>query len=138
MQTQLKIANKTILCVDDDEDDRELITNIIKDLDNSFDVVNAANGEEALQLLEKAVAGETDVPCLVVLDINMPIMNGKEVVKKIKQHEELNEIPLVVFTTSTSPSDKAFFKAYGIHVHTKPDNFRSIEKEVKGFLSYCG
>jgi len=124
---------KNILCVDDDEDDREMIAAIIQEIDDSYIVSNAANGTEALQLLEN----ETTLPCLIILDINMPRMGGKETLQKIKAHEILKNIPVVVFTTSTNPADKTFFAGYGVEVRTKPDKFQLVFKEVEQFLSYC-
>jgi CheY-like chemotaxis protein len=133
MQTSLKPQSKTILYIDDDEDDKELIAGIIKELDDSYNVINASNGEEALRLLKQA----QHLPCLVLLDINMPVMDGKETLQKIREQDHLSNIPIVVFTTSTNPADQHFFSKYGVKVHTKPDKFQSAVKEIRGFLSYC-
>ncbi|HEX3767072.1 MAG TPA: response regulator, partial [Puia sp.] len=94
---------RIVLCVDDDPDDRELIRNAIFRVDPSYTVAHATNGKEALQFLHRAT--ETDLPCLVILDINMPVMDGKQTLAEIKRHDKWNEVPVVMFSTSAHPSD---------------------------------
>ncbi|HEY2648326.1 MAG TPA: response regulator, partial [Puia sp.] len=89
---------RIVLCVDDDPDDRELIRNAIFKVDPSYTVAYATNGKEALQYLKRA--GESDLPCLVILDINMPVMDGKQTLEEIKRNDKWNELPIVVFSTS--------------------------------------
>ncbi|MDQ3682761.1 MAG: response regulator, partial [Bacteroidota bacterium] len=61
---------RVVLCVDDDADDREMVSNTIFEIDPSFKVVHAENGIEAIEYLSKAKVAD-DLPCLVILDINM-------------------------------------------------------------------
>lgn len=131
MQTNSQPQQRTILCIDDDDDDRELINGVIKEVDSSYDVLTASSGEEALRLLEKV----EKLPNLILLDINMPGMGGKETLRKIKESNKLSSVPVVVFTTSTNPSDVAFFSNFGVSVHTKPDRFQTMIKTVGKFLS---
>lgn len=133
MQTIKNPQQRTILCIDDDEDDRELIDSVIQELNEKYMVLKASNGEEALQLLEK----QEKPPCLILLDINMPVMGGKETLKKLKSSEGYSRIPVIVFTTSSNPSDEAFFSEFGVPVHTKPDKFQTMISKVQGFLHYC-
>lgn len=131
MQTTIQTKQRTVLCVDDDDDDREMINDVIKEVDESCLVMNAASGEEALRMLQK----NEILPSLILLDINMPGMGGKETLKKIKESETLSTIPVIVFTTSTNPADAAFFSNYGVSVRTKPDRFQTMVKTVEQFLS---
>lgn len=133
MQTNSQPQQRTILCVDDDDDDRELINGVIKEVDSSCNVLTAATGEEALFLLNRV----EKLPNLILLDINMPGMGGKETLKKIKESEKLASVPVVVFTTSTNPADAAFFSAFGVKVKTKPDRFQLMKQTVQGFLEEC-
>ena len=73
----------TILWADDDVDDLLLFREVLEELTQSFDVVEAANGKEALAYLQKAKAASL-LPCLIILDINMPVLNGKETLVAIK------------------------------------------------------
>ncbi len=131
MQTTIHTKQRTVLCVDDDDDDRELINDVIKEVDKSCLVLNATSGEEALRMLSK----EETRPNLILLDINMPGMGGKETLKKIKASETLSTIPVIVFTTSTNPADAAFFSDFGVSVRTKPDRFQTMVKTVEQFLA---
>ena len=68
----------TILCVDDDSDDLQLLNETLKDTHADFEVIEAHNGRQALDLLQNLKkAGEH--PSLIILDINMPVLNGKEI-----------------------------------------------------------
>jgi CheY-like chemotaxis protein len=126
---------RIVLCVDDDPDDRELIKNAIFNVDPSYTVAHATNGKEALQFLTRAA--DTELPCLVIIDINMPIMDGKQTVIEIKKNKKLDLIPIVVFTTSSHPSDQNFCHLYGIELVTKPANFKQITTEAERLLQHC-
>ena|SRR5450432_4137691 len=126
---------RIVLCVDDDPDDRELIRNAIFKVDPSYTVAHATNGKEALQYLNRAV--DTDLPCLVILDINMPVMDGKQAVVEIKKNNKLDKVPIVVFSTSSHPADLNFCLRYGVELVTKPANFKQITLEAERLLQYC-
>lgn len=128
--------NRTVLCVDDDPDDREMVCSVIKDINPSFKVIHAENGLQAHELLQKAkVSGQ--FPCLVILDINMPVMDGKETLIKLKEDKVLSKIPVAMFSTSSNEADRKFFQKYGVEMVTKPSNLNSIFDEVGKLLNYC-
>jgi CheY-like chemotaxis protein len=126
---------RIVLCVDDDPDDRELIRNAIFKIDPSYTVAYATNGKEALQYLHRAI--DSELPCLVILDINMPIMNGKETLTEIKKNKKLSRLPIVVFSTSSHPSDINFCLSHGVELITKPANFKQITTEAERLLQHC-
>jgi DNA-binding response OmpR family regulator len=127
---------KFILCVDDDVDDRLIISEAIKDADPSMAVLEAKNGIEARAFLHNAKSSGK-LPCLVILDINMPLMDGKEVLKEIKKDDVLKSLPIVFFSTSSNPKDRFFSSEYGVDFVTKPSNFNSMVTAVKAMLSRC-
>ena len=127
---------KFVLCVDDDLDDRLVICEAIKDVDPTLHVVEASNGIEANQFLQRAKA-TGDFPCLVILDMNMPLMDGKETLKQMKMDDTLKALPVVFFTTSSNPRDKSFSVEYGVEFFTKPTNYRSIVSTFKELLTRC-
>lgn len=94
-----------ILYVDDDADDREFFSDAIKNESPSADIVFAENGLEALDYLDTVLNTESNLPCLIVLDINMPLLDGKETLKRIKRNERLQNVPIVIFTSSNKPAD---------------------------------
>jgi CheY-like chemotaxis protein len=126
---------RIVLCVDDDPDDRELIRNAIFRIDPSYTVANATNGKEALHYLNRA--SESELPCLIILDINMPVMDGKQALIEIKRNEKLSQLPIVVFSTSSHPADLSFCKSYGVEMVIKPANFRQITYEAERLLQHC-
>jgi CheY-like chemotaxis protein len=126
---------RIVLCVDDDPDDRDLIKNAIFKVDPSYTVAYATNGKEALSYLIQSL--NTELPCLIILDINMPIMDGKQTVVEIKKIEKLNVVPIVVFSTSNHPSDLQFCERHGVELVTKPANFGQITSEAERLLQHC-
>jgi CheY-like chemotaxis protein len=126
---------RIVLCVDDDPDDRDLIRNAIFKVDSSYSVAYATNGKEALAYLIESM--NTELPCLVILDINMPVMDGKQTVVEIKKIEKLKSIPIVVFSTSSHPSDLQFCQRHGVELVTKPANFVQITSEAERLLQHC-
>ena len=129
------IMARIVLCVDDDPDDRELIRDAIFQVDPSYTVAHATNGKEALEYLHRAA--ETELPCLIILDVNMPIMNGKEALAEIKKIKKLDVVPIVVFSTSNHPADLAFCKSYGVEHVMKPADFNLIADEAERLLQHC-
>ena len=126
----------TILCVDDDFDDLQLLHETLKDTREDFEVMEAHNGKQAIEMLEN-LKNEGVRPCLIILDINMPVLNGKETLTLIKKDETLKDIPVVVFTTSGSNSDKNFCGAHGVEMVTKPPNFQHFKNVVQKLLRFC-
>jgi CheY-like chemotaxis protein len=126
---------RIVLCVDDDPDDRELIRNAIFKVDPSFSVACATNGKEALQYLTRAK--ENELPCLIILDMNMPVMDGKQTLVEIKKDKKLSQVPIVVFTTSSHPADLNFCRQHGVELVTKPANFKQITREAERLLQHC-
>lgn len=127
---------RTVLCVDDDPDEREIVCTAISEIDTNFKVFYAENGLEAHSYLSEAKS-TGDFPCLIILDINMPVMDGKETLVALKKDDQVSKIPVAMFTTSSSPSDKQFFSDFGVDLVTKPADLSSIVFEVRKLLSYC-
>ena|ERR1700712_4732910 len=127
--------DRIVLCVDDDPDDRELIKNAIVEIDGSMNIAFASNGIEAMQVLRGAK--QLTLPCLIIVDINMPMMDGKQTVLAIQDDPDLSRIPVVVFTTSSHPSDRDFCLRHGVELVTKPVNYRQISDEARRLLRHC-
>lgn len=122
----------TILIVDDDLDDQELLQEAIRDVDESARCLCAGNGEEALHLLQN---GTSYRPDLIFLDLNMPRMNGKTFLAKIKKLDGLKRIPVVIYTTSKVEEDVTETRALGAEQFiTKPDSFEGIVQAVAPLL----
>lgn len=128
--------SKTILFVDDDADDRDLLLAVVQDVNPSVNVVFAENGKIALDYLRKEQQNQKQ-PCLIVLDLNMPVLDGKETYRKIKT-ELMLDAPVIIFTSSLNPNDKAMFNKLGVEFISKPDDFAYMNKVVSHMISVCG
>src|SRR6476661_11125311 len=126
----------TILCVDDDKDDLLFLREAIAAQGHQFTIEEASNGREALDYLQKAVEKNT-LPCLVIMDINMPKMNGRETIRKIRENKDLEKLPVVVFTTSSQAADQEYFENLGIQFYSKPFDYTLFRSRIAELLLYC-
>ncbi len=125
-----------VLCVDDDEDDLIFIKEAINTQKHPFEIEQAMDGEQAMEFLNRNLE-DRKLPCLVIMDMNMPKMNGKQTIEKMKAHPDLARIPVVVFTTSTNETDRLYFESKGIHFLSKPFDYKNFIKEIVGLLDLC-
>ena len=125
-----------ILYAEDDPDDLFMVEQAFEKFDDSIELVHASNGFEALQKLAH-YQSQGNLPCLLILDINMPGMDGKETLIRIRQSEALQHIAVVLFTTSSTDGDKSFAKKWNAEFITKPLIYAELEELAKTFLTFC-
>ena len=130
------MKRKQVLWADDDMDDLMLMRHVLQEIGDGYDIKEVHNGREALDYLEE-VKHDSSLPCLIILDMNMPVLNGKETLTLIKKDTALKDIPLVFFTTSNSELDKMYCKRFGVEMITKPPRYNSLKDAVKRLLEYC-
>lgn len=94
--------SKPILIVEDDNVDVMTVKRALKELNITNQLVSAVNGEEALEYLQNE---DNNKPCIILLDLNMPKMNGIEFLQVVKNEENLKKIPVIVLTTSNQEQD---------------------------------
>jgi len=95
-------SSKPILLVEDDTNDAMTIKRAFKELKITNELVHTIDGIEALEYLKD---NEKKKPCLILLDLNMPKMNGMDFLKHAKSDDDLKDISVVVLTTSGDPKD---------------------------------
>ena len=130
----MKATKLTILYAEDDLDDLDMVK-LAFETKEDIEIIHANDGNEALAYLAGLDDGQ--LPCLIILDINMPGMDGRQTLIQLKQHETYKNIPVVMFTTSNSPTDIEFARKYGADFVTKPLRFDEIENLVTVFADRC-
>jgi len=122
----------SVLLVDDDPGDVLMIEEALQSIGSPRLVYVVNDGEEAVAFLRQTGAFTTAPrPDVVLLDLNMPRMDGRQVLAEIKADTELKSIPIVVFTTSQSPAD--ITSSYSLHANafvTKPMNLDDLTDVV--------
>ncbi len=124
----MDISTKTILLVEDDEIDIMTVKRAVKKLNVTNPLAVANNGEEAIQYLEDHI---DDLPGIILLDINMPRMNGLEFLGVIKKDERFIRIPVIVLTTSKEHQDR--YESFNLNVAgymVKPVDFADFTKVI--------
>jgi len=121
-----------ILLVDDDALDRELFLDAINLAGKKYIVSEATNGEEALTYLANAARP----PELVILDLNMPVKDGRETLREIKQHQLYRSIPVCIMSTSSAHFDVANAYAAGANLFlVKPHDFKELIEMLGSLLT---
>jgi CheY-like chemotaxis protein len=117
---------KSFLLVDDDSDDALLFKEVLESLDSPIEFQYAQNGLEALDLLHK----ETEtLPDAIFLDLNMPRMDGKECLVKLKTDENLQQLPVIIYTTSLQSSDiEETIQKGAVCFIAKPTSMKELRK----------
>jgi CheY-like chemotaxis protein len=127
--------NGPVVVIEDDEDDQQILDEIFKKLDYKNKIVFFADGNDALDYLNK-----TDiVPFLILSDINMPKINGFELRTKVQTNEKLHVkcIPYLFFTTNANK--KSVAEAYAMSVQgffVKPNSFEKLENTIRKIMEY--
>lgn len=132
----MKTECKSILYVDDDPDDREFLFVAIKNINPDIEVILADNGLAALDYL-KNIKNKKDLPGLIVLDLNMPLLDGRETLKRIKDDPMLSSLKIVVFTTGENPNEKQSFNELGIQYISKPFNIQFLHSIANQMIEIC-
>ena len=112
-----------ILYAEDDTDDFEALQDALSQETSNYTLVQAKNGLEMIAYLENK---ETSLPQLIVLDLNMPLMDGKEALQWLKSSEPFRHIPVMIFTTSSRDEDIRLCKMHECTFFRKPNLYRDL------------
>jgi CheY-like chemotaxis protein len=125
-------ADNIYFIVDDDPDDQELFVEALQKLDESCKCITAFNGQEALQKLDEILF----IPHFIFLDLNMPRMNGKQFLAEIKKLKTLQDIPVIIYSTSTDKKDILDSIELGaVYFLEKPNRFDDLTKTLSNIIS---
>lgn len=130
----MRITNKPILLVEDDQVDAMTVQRALRELHVTNPLVRRENGEEGLAYLRDAGVAP---PCIILLDLNMPVMNGIEFLQAVKRDPLLKAIPVVVLTTSAEQQDKVNSFNLGVAGYmAKPVDYRQFVEVVRSINTY--
>jgi CheY-like chemotaxis protein len=126
------MKNIRILLIEDDGDDIDLLRDAfdMNQVDCSIDVVT--EGDRAIPFLNDAHT----LPDVIVMDLNLPKVHGREIMSQIKSDEKLARVPLVVLTTSSSKDDMKYADTMGVHRYLiKPNTIEGFKNTVRAIVS---
>lgn len=127
-----------ILLVEDNIEDAFLIREALEEQEFLKEMFHVENGAEAIKFLKKEAPYKNSViPDLILMDINMPIMDGLEALREIKSLEYLKHIPVLMLTTSSRKEDiLAAYKEQSSSYIVKPDDIYELEQLSEGIKTY--
>lgn len=122
-----------ILYAEDDYDDFESVKEALDQLSDHYELIHARDGSQVLPMLENG----NRLPDLIVLDLNMPVMDGKEVLVRLKEEEIYKDIPIMIFTTSSREDDTRLCQRYHCTFFRKPTLYRDLLHVAQTMLDMC-
>jgi CheY-like chemotaxis protein len=130
----MKPATHHLLVIEDSNEDFEALCRIVDQVSNfSLDVHRCVDGDEALDWLNEA----SSHPDLIILDLNLPGTDGREILVTIKQTKKLRSIPIVVLSTSSNPKDIEACYQSGVNSYMlKPMNINELKDSLRVMLDY--
>ena len=129
-------SNYTILAADDDLEDLELMEDAILSMDPTTEFLTVNNGNAVIEFLNSRSTDQ--LPHLIVLDYNMPELNGAEVLSLICKDDRLNQIPKLILSTSGAPLHINECKNSGATEYfVKPNNITDLNELVRTMFDYC-
>jgi CheY-like chemotaxis protein len=128
-----------ILIAEDDADDRFLLRSAFEENGFKDDLQFVENGVEMLEFLHNLVSGKSEVrlPHFILLDLNMPKKDGREVLREIKQNPQFQKIPVIIFSTTNNELEMKRCYELGANSYiTKPNSFECLIKTVAALRGY--
>jgi CheY-like chemotaxis protein len=117
---------KRVLLIDDDRDDADLFKEALFEINSAIVFEHYEDSKAGLKLL---LEKQTDLPDLIFLDINMPIVSGWQCLTEFKKTEHLKHIPVILFTTSSQTKEKEIADELGAEGFiTKPNEYKALKE----------
>ncbi|MGK2864648.1 MAG: response regulator [Chitinophagaceae bacterium] len=131
-----KLSERVIMFGEDDLDEEDFLKEIFSSLDPSVSLLFISNGRKLIAKLEQTEDGQ--LPRLIVLDYNMPELNGAEILKILKQNNRYVSIPKIVWSTSGSEIyRKLCVESGAVEYLIKPSNIKELEVIARRLLTFC-
>jgi DNA-binding response OmpR family regulator len=124
--------DRYVIYADDDPDDRMIMEDAFLNIPD-YELQIFPNGNKLLDYLKEE---EGNPPSLIILDVNMPFLSGIDVLRILKSDENYKSIPVVMFSTSTSPIDRKQCKDLGADLIVKPLSYKEALTTCRDLLAY--
>ena len=129
------MANSYFLYAEDDPDDIDIMREVMKAGQNSNDLVCVENGFMVIRFLQQIKKKEA-YPCLIILDMHLPRINGIETLQLLKTDDIYRLIPVVIFTNSLFDDQLNICKSLGAEVLIKPSTYKEWQEILINLYSY--
>jgi CheY-like chemotaxis protein len=130
------ILGKFILYADDDIDDQDMMREVLQEVAPDVQLIAKDNGEELLRFATQ-LPEDMNVPALIILDLNMPGLDGVQTLIRIKEVERYRQVPVLIFTTAVNEMDKdRAFSSGAIAFVKKPSSFKDLQVIIASFATY--
>lgn len=126
---------KLVFYVDDDYDDISIIEEVFK----TYTHIELVCFTDSYKFLKHIIDSKPfrRIPALVLIDINMPVINGRELLTMLRSYDQLKGVKMVLYTTSSLPSDSHFAKSQNAGFITKPLSYNQLAEVVLQLLKEC-
>ncbi|AFY36766.1 response regulator receiver protein [[Leptolyngbya] sp. PCC 7376] len=136
-----KLLKSPLLVVEDNDEDFTVLMEFLGDMNIQQPIYRCKDGDDALDFLSYKGAYTNKQlipqPSVVLLDLNLPGTDGREVLEQLKEDENFKKMPIVIFTTSSNPQDIDFCYRHGANGYlVKPINFEQMRITVQAFVDF--
>ena len=127
---------RLVLYADNDVDDLDFVSEAFLQHAKDIELITFESAVELLRYICDQPANAPS-PCLIILDVDMPEMSGKDALKIIRKMDRYHNVPVILFTTSSAPFDEFFADCFKAGFFTKPLNESQMQVIVEKFLDSC-
>jgi CheY-like chemotaxis protein len=134
-------VNDVLLVVEDSNEDFRILQRLMRRMSVQNPIYRCTNGDEVLEYLKQDASNckrdAASKPSVILLDLNLPGIDGREILEMLKQDSSYQEIPVVVFTTSSNPGDIELCYKKGANGYLiKPMDAKQLQKTIQAFVNY--
>ena len=129
----MKSSDCKLIHIEDNVDDSEVFQIILKQSGINIPIKSFSDGKSAFDFLKDLISSEEASNFLVILDLNLPLMTGSEILKELNESDKTNQIPIIVFSGSENPEDKKLCLSLGARMFfIKPWNLNGYREFING------
>jgi CheY-like chemotaxis protein len=125
-----------VLYAEDDPDDIHFLKHAVGSIDPGVNIFTVGSGEELIDQLEN-LNEDTKLPCLIIIDLSLPKMDGESTMTYLKKHERFSNIQLILFSVTQEFRNNSLLQKWNVPYMMKPSNLSAWQDAAKKILNYC-